>query len=149
MGAESRATLSAIRLALAVKRARQSAQDADLPGSEPLAVVGMACRFPGDANSPEEFWKLLDAGVGAVREIPAGRWKNTDKLAKQALYGGWREDIDQFDAAFFDISPVEAKEIDPQQRFLLEVTWEALADAGIPPATISGSRTGVFVALCN
>jgi acyl transferase domain-containing protein len=132
-----------------VKRARQSAQDADLPASEPLAVVGMACRFPGGANSPEEFWKLLDAGVDAVREIPAGRWKNTDKLAKQALYGGWREDIDQFDAAFFDISPVEAKEIDPQQRFLLEVTWEALADAGIPAASLSGSRTGVFVALCN
>ncbi|MBT9332219.1 type I polyketide synthase [Paracidobacterium acidisoli] len=146
--AESRPTLSAVRLALAVRQARQN-PDADLPGSEPLAIVGMACRFPGHVNSPDDFRKLLDAGVDAIREIPAGRWSDTDRLAKRTRYGGWRDDADQFDAAFFDISPVEAREMDPQQRFLLEVTWEALADAGIPPIALSGSRAGVFVALCN
>jgi myxalamid-type polyketide synthase MxaE and MxaD len=121
---------------------------------EPVAIVGIGCRFPG-ASGPGAFWRLLAGGVSTVSEIPA------DRLDVKALYdprpgvpgrmatrwGGFLEDVDRFDAGFFQMSPREAERLDPQQRLLLEVTWEALEDAGQVPSGLRGSRTGVFVGM--
>ncbi|MEU5266200.1 type I polyketide synthase [Amycolatopsis sp. NPDC021455] len=118
----------------------------------PLAVVGMACRFPGEIHSPEEFWRFLVEGRSAVSRIPEGRWDayatgpdNAAALARTTQAGHFLSDIAGFDADFFGISPREAIEMDPQQRIMLEVAWEALERAGIPPHTLAGTDTGVFV----
>jgi amino acid adenylation domain-containing protein len=121
---------------------------------EPVAIVGMGCRFPG-ADGPEAFWRLLMEGVDAVREVPAERWDverlyDADVRAPGRMttrWGGFVEGVDRFDAAFFGISPREAARIDPQQRLLLEVAWEALEDAGIDPDRLAGTDTGVFVGI--
>jgi acyl transferase domain-containing protein/acyl-CoA synthetase (AMP-forming)/AMP-acid ligase II len=139
-----------------VAAARQASPCED----EPIAIVGVGCRFPG-ASSPDEFWRVLVDGVDAISDVPAGRWNgsgtvsssangngsasNGNGSAKAVRRGGWLPDVDRFDSAFFGISPREAKLIDPQQRLLLEVAWETLEDLGLPPATLRGSRTGVFV----
>ena len=121
--------------------------------SEPIAIVGMGCRFPGGVHDPESYWQLLLDGVDAIGPVPAGRW-DTDALfdedpdAPGKLYvarGGFLDDIDRFDAAFFGISAREAISLDPQQRLLLETTWEALEHAGISAASMENSRTGVYV----
>src|SRR5262244_3438387 len=120
----------------------------------PIALVGLACRFPGAANVAE-FWSLLKAGKDAVTEIPNDRWDvdahyDPDPNKPGKMYtraGGFIPDIDKFDAGFFGISPREARRIDPQQRLLLELTWEALESAGIIPQLIAGSQTGVFVGI--
>ncbi|MFD4628499.1 beta-ketoacyl synthase N-terminal-like domain-containing protein [Streptomyces sp. NPDC058284] len=111
------------------------------PVSEPVAVVGMACRLPG-ADGPDAFWELLREGRSAVRAAPP-----EPRRADSGLHGpgGYLDRIDGFDAAFFHIGPREAVTMDPQQRLLLELSWEALEDAGIPPSTLAHSRTGVFV----
>jgi hypothetical protein len=105
---------------------------------EPIAIIGIWCRFPGGANSPEAFWKLLRDGVDAITEVPSDRW-NLDNFydpegAKpgkiRTRWGGFVDKIDEFDAEFFGISPREASSIDPQHRLLLEVAWEALEDGG-------------------
>jgi malonyl CoA-acyl carrier protein transacylase len=122
---------------------------------EPLAIVGMACRFPGGANSPEAFWELLCNGVDAISEVPPNRWDinayydpDPDAPGKMyARYGGFVNQIEEFDAQFFGISPREALSLDPQQRLLLEVSWEALENAAIEPRTLVGSQTGVFVGM--
>ncbi|NJO07564.1 MAG: type I polyketide synthase, partial [Chloroflexaceae bacterium] len=122
------------------------------PG-EPIAIVGIGCRFPGGANSPTAFWQLLQDGVDAITEVPADRWDvqerfNTDRSVPGAVvtrWGGFLDDIDQFDNGFFGISPREAACMDPQQRILLETAWEAFEDAGIPVDQLAGSQTGVFV----
>src|SRR5829696_8881079 len=102
---------------------------------EPIAIVGIGCRFPG-ADGPDEFWKLLHDGVDAITEVPPDRW-NVDDLYDPdpavpgkmiTRWGGFLDGIDRFDREFFGISPREASGIDPQQRLLLEVTWEALED---------------------
>ncbi len=122
---------------------------------EPIAIVGIGCRFPGAAG-PAEFWRLLLEGKDAIREVPPDRW---DAVAADATladlpggngrtsvrWGGWLDGIDRFDAAFFGISPREAACIDPQQRLLMEVAWEALEDAGIPAERFRGSDAGVFI----
>ncbi|MGN9809490.1 type I polyketide synthase [Micromonospora sp. BQ11] len=121
---------------------------------EPIAIIGMGCRFPG-ANGPDEFWKLLLDGVDAIREVPPDRWNaedlyDTDPQAPGKMitrWGGFLDDVDQFDREFFGISPREAGAIDPQQRLLLEVTAEALEDAGQPRTAIAGSDTAVFVGI--
>src|SRR6516162_4050102 len=123
-------------------------------GLEPIAVVGMACRFPGGAN-PDEFWDFLARGGDAVREIPAERWDidasyDPDPDAKGKMYtrcGAFIPDFDHFSAAFFGISPREAQFMDPQQRQLLEVHWEALENAGILPRRLSAQQVGVFVGI--
>ena len=119
---------------------------------EPIAIVGMGCRFPG-ANSPEEFWQLLRDGVDAIREVPKERWDvdacvdgNLDSADKMSIrFGGFIEQLEEFDAQFFGISPREAVSLDPQQRLLLEVSWEALENAAVMPP----SATGVFVGISN
>jgi acyl transferase domain-containing protein/aryl carrier-like protein len=120
---------------------------------EPIAIIGIGCRFPGGVNSPEEFWNLLCSGTDATREVPAVRWDtrkfydpDPGKLGKMATFrGGYLEQVDQFDAQFFGISPREAAWLDPQQRLLLQVTWEALEDAGQVADRFTGSDTAVFV----
>lgn len=119
---------------------------------EPVAIVGMACRFPG-ARDLESFWELLHNGVDAIGETPFDRWPvenfyDPDPNAPGKIYckqGGFLDDIDRFDPSFFNISPREALSLDPQYRLLLEVTWQALEDAGQNPLELRGSRTGVFI----
>jgi acyl transferase domain-containing protein/D-arabinose 1-dehydrogenase-like Zn-dependent alcohol dehydrogenase/acyl carrier protein len=119
---------------------------------EPIAIVGMACRFPG-ARDPEEFWDALSAGADMIREIPGDRFDineyyDPDPEAAGKMYtrcGGFLDDIAGFDAEFFGISPREAMWIDPQQRLVLEAAWEGLERAGYAPASLRGSKTGVYV----
>jgi acyl transferase domain-containing protein/7-keto-8-aminopelargonate synthetase-like enzyme/acyl carrier protein len=124
------------------------------PPNEPIAVVGMACRFPGGAN-PDAFWDFLARGGDAIREIPADRWDvdayyDPDPDARGKMYtrsGGFIPDFDHFSAGFFGISPREAQFMDPQQRQLLEVHWEALENAGIVPQRLSQRQVGIFVGM--
>lgn len=119
------------------------------PG-EPIAVVGIGCRMPGGASSPEEFWRFLETGVDGISEVPEGRWESfapAGAMAGLPRRGGFLDDAIGFDAAFFGITPREAEAMDPQQRMLLEVAWEALEHAGIAPSSLRGTRTGVFVGL--
>ncbi|MDE2842864.1 MAG: polyketide synthase, partial [Chloroflexota bacterium] len=123
---------------------------------EPIAIIGMACRFPG-ANDLDAFWQLLVEGKNAVTEgVPGsgvGRLGNLirdPEVSHEACrYGAFVEDVDRFDASFFRISPVEAELLDPQQRMMLETSWLALEDAGIDPSRLKGSRTGVYAGISN
>ncbi|VFM97882.1 MAG: Acyl transferase domain-containing protein [Candidatus Kentron sp. G] len=121
---------------------------------EPIAIVGMGCRFPGGASSPDRFWDLLVRGIDAIVDVPGDRWDerkyyspNPNRPGKMhARQAGFlQERIDEFDPLFFGISPREAEWLDPQQRLLLEVTYEALEDAGLSMETLRGSGTGVFI----
>ena len=125
--------------------------------SEPIAIVGMACRFPGGADSPAAFWELLRHGRDAISEVPADRW-NIDAFydpdpqtpgRMASRWGGFLRAIDGFDAGFFGMSPREARRLDPQQRLILELAHEALDDAAIAQDTLRGSPTGVFVGIYN
>ncbi|WP_326953835.1 SDR family NAD(P)-dependent oxidoreductase [Amycolatopsis sp. NBC_01286] len=121
-----------------------------MAAGEPIAIVGVGCRLPGGVGSPAQFWRFLDAGADGIGEVPAGRWESfapADALAGLPRRGGFLGDVAGFDAAFFGITPREAEAMDPQQRTLLEVTWAALEHAGIPPGSLRGTRTGVFVGL--
>jgi phthiocerol/phenolphthiocerol synthesis type-I polyketide synthase C len=123
-------------------------------GAFPIAVIGAACRFPG-AGDLAEFWSLLQSGTDAIGPMPEERWDvagnfHPDPTRPGKTYareGGFITDIDKFDAGFFGISPREARRIDPQQRILLELTWDAMENAGIVPARLAGSQTGVFVGI--
>ncbi len=122
---------------------------------EPIAIVGMGCRFPGGVDNPASFWQLLRQGGDGVTEIPATRWDidkyyDPDPDVPGKMYsrsGGFLEQVEQFDPQFFGISPREAVSIDPQHRLLLEVAWEALENAGYPVERDQGSSTGVFVGI--
>jgi len=141
--------ISPARLALAVRRLRAEKEDLHLIASDPIAIIGMGCRFPGDVHSPQQFWTALQEGRDGIGEVPDGRWKDSASLPQQLRRGGYVSDVDQFDAAYFGISPREAQLMDPQQRLLLEVTWESLWDAGIDPTTLAGTDAGVFIAIYN
>ncbi len=122
--------------------------------SEPIAVIGAACRFPG-ADDLEQFWRLIDGGIDATGQIPASRWdveRLYDPTGTQAgktsiRHGGFVDSVDCFDATFFGIAPREAARMDPQQRILLETVYHAIQHAGIPPKAMAGSQTGVFVGI--
>ena len=130
----------------------QPAAVAPMRSDEPIAIVAVACRFPG-APDPEAYWELLSGGVDAIREIPGDRFDvdeyyDPDPEAPGKIYtryGGYLESIDGFDPEFFGISPREAVWMDPQQRLMLEIAWEGLERAGYSPASLRGSRSGVFV----
>ena len=136
---------------------RPAARERDSSGhGEPIAVVGMACKFPG-APDLASFWDLLMEGRNAVTEGEPGSGvgrvgeiiRDPQVRNEACRYGAFVDDIDQFDASFFRISPVEAELLDPQQRMMLETTWQALEDAGIDPASLKGSRAGVYTGISN
>ncbi|MEU1176827.1 beta-ketoacyl synthase N-terminal-like domain-containing protein [Streptomyces sp. NPDC005820] len=120
---------------------------------EPIAVIGMGCRFAGGVNSPEAYWRMLMEGQDAIGAVPPERWASYAEVSPQhaaalrrvTRHGGFLDDIEGFDAEFFGITPREAELMDPQQRIVLEVSWEALEHAGIPPHTLAGGDTAVFV----
>jgi 3-oxoacyl-[acyl-carrier-protein] synthase II len=121
---------------------------------EPIAIIGVGCRFPG-AETPQAFWRMLRQGEEAIREVPAHRWKSEALYSSDPLepgkmackWGGFIEFIDQFDWRMFHMLPREARYMDPQHRLLLEVTWEALEDAGLPLAEVAGTQTSVAVGI--
>ncbi|MER7732197.1 type I polyketide synthase [Streptomyces erythrochromogenes] len=118
---------------------------------EPVAIIGIGCRFPG-ADGPEAFWKLLEGGVDAVGRVPDGRfarWGRGDGGTDRAGVGGFLDGVGGLDLDFFGIGEHEAATMDPQQRLLLEVAWEAVEDAGIDPYSLAGSDTGVFVGISS
>ena len=147
----------ALRRALgALRDLRGRLAQAEQAAHEPIAIVGIGCRFPGGSSTPERYWEMLRDGREAVREVPPDRWNvdeyydaNPDIPGKMyARTGGFLDgSLKDFDARFFGISPREAESLDPQQRLLLETSWEALEHAGIAPSSLSGSDAGVFVGI--
>lgn len=117
----------------------------------PVAIIGLSCRFPGNISTPEELWDLLSKGIDPLTEIPAERWQDEflNNQPEATHRGGFINDIDQFDAGFFDISPNEAQAMDPQHRLLLDVSHEAFENAGIRVADLMGSNTGVYIGISN
>lgn len=124
---------------------------------EPIAIISMSCRLPGNINTPESLWNILIKGENIIQTVPGERWSqalyydpNPDAPGKiNSCYGGFLKDIKEFDASFFEISPTEAQNMDPQQRILLETCWEALERGGINPDSIVESNTGVYIGACT
>ena len=141
------------RILAALEDASARLKEAERARSEPIAIVGIGCRFPGGVHDADSFWDLLTASRDAVGRVPASRWDadafyDPDPEKSGTMYtreGGFVAGVEMFDAEFFGISRREALSLDPQQRWLLEVSWEALEDAGILPSTLAGAPVGVFV----
>lgn len=145
------------RALLELRELRARLADAEKAFNEPIAVVGIGLRLPGGVRDAETFARLLWSGSDAVKEIPGDRWsldafydENPDAPGKMITrYGAFIDHVDEFDAEFFGISPREAASMDPQQRLMLQVAWEALENAGHAPSSLDGSRTGVYVGVAN
>ncbi len=155
---ETATDLARLKRALQALDKMQTRLDAlERARAEPIAIIGMGCRFPGGADNPAAFWELLQNGVDAVREVPSERWDaqayydaDPDVPGKTYVcHGAFLEEADTFDPHFFGISPREAAHMDPQQRLLLEVSWQALENAGVRPDTLVNSQTGVYIGLMN
>ncbi|MBL3671251.1 type I polyketide synthase, partial [Streptomyces sp. M2CJ-2] len=131
------------RVTATLHETRERLREVESAGQEPIAVVGMACRYPGGVRSPEDLWRLVDTGTDAIGPGPDDRgWPAGDG---RGLAGGFVHDAGAFDAALFGISPREALAMDPQQRLVLELAWETFERAGIPPLSLRRARAGVFV----
>ncbi|WP_190154549.1 type I polyketide synthase, partial [Streptomyces humidus] len=137
-----------------LRQTRRRLQEVEARQQEPIAIVSMSCRFPGNAHTPEDFWDMLAAGVDTVSELPSNRGWDLGNLyhpdpehqgTSYTRSGSFLHDAADFDPAFFGISPREATMMDPQQRLLLETSWEVLERAGIDPGTLRGEKAGVFV----
>ncbi|WP_162232487.1 type I polyketide synthase, partial [Methylogaea oryzae] len=148
--------LSPVKQALlTINRQQERIRALEQATREPIAIVGLGCRFPGGADTPEAFWELLAQGRDAIGEVPPERWDmdayydpDPDAPGKiNCRHGAFCRDVDGFDAEFFNLSPRELRAMDPQQRLLLEVAWEALENANILPGDLYGSRSGVFVGI--
>ncbi|MEU9478694.1 SDR family NAD(P)-dependent oxidoreductase [Streptomyces sp. NPDC048191] len=128
-----------------------------LPAADAIAIVGIGCRFAGGVDSPDALWRLLERGGNAVQEVPPERWNADEFYDPQpgvqgksvSRWGGFLDRIGGFDTGSFGITPYEAEAMDPQHRLLVEMSWEALEHAGIPPASLAGSQTGVFLGLAH
>lgn len=148
-------TLSPLKRALlAVEEMQDRLAQIERARREPLAIIGMGCRFPG-APDPDAFWQLLERGGDAIGEVPESRWSLSDYFSSDVdapgkmmtRWGGFLDQVDRFDPEFFGISPREAALMDPQQRLLLEVAWEALENAAQGPASWNNGKTGVFIGI--
>jgi acyl transferase domain-containing protein/NADPH:quinone reductase-like Zn-dependent oxidoreductase/short-subunit dehydrogenase len=143
---------------ISLKRSQARVAALEARRAEPLAIIGMACRLPGGANTPDALWDMLRRGADACGPVPAERWASDDYYDVSADAPGHTHaarahflnvPVGAFDAPFFGVSAKEALSLDPQQRLLLEVTWEALEDAGLDPVRLRGSRTGIFTGISS
>ncbi|NEP72545.1 MAG: acyltransferase domain-containing protein [Okeania sp. SIO2G4] len=143
------------RAFVTIKELRSRLDAVETATTEPIAIIGTGCRFPGGANDPESFWEILRDGVDTIQEVPSNRW-NVDAYydptpetpgKTYTRNGGFLSKIDEFDAEFFGLHPREVTSMDPQQRLLLEVSWETLENAGIAPEKLTGSKSGVFLGI--
>lgn len=145
------------RAYLTMERMQRRLDEYERARTEPIAIVGLGLRLPGGAVDADGYWEILSNGVDAVGEIPADRWNAADFYSEEpqqpgkmsTRWGGFLDRVDRFDHEFFGISRREALTMDPQQRLALEVSWEALEDAGQAPGALAGSRTGVFLGVCS
>jgi acyl transferase domain-containing protein len=141
------------RVTADLHQTRERLRKAESADREPIAIVAMSCRYPGDVRTPDDLWRLVNTGTDAIGRPPGDRgWDLDDAYDPDpehvdgyASEGGFLAGAGAFDAAFFDVSPREALSMDPQQRQVLEASWEVLERAGVDPATLRGSRTGVFI----
>lgn len=157
LSASNQSQLSPLKRAfIALEQMQAKLEALERRQNEPIAIIGMGCRFPG-AHDIDAFWQLLRNGVDAITEVPPSRWNIDDYYdpnpgTPNKMYirtGGFIDNVDQFDADFFSISPREAMRMDPQQRLLLEIMWQAFENAGLVPSNFAGTKSGVFIGISN